>query len=346
MRRLEVYKYGPLADSVRFAEVADPHVGSADVAIDIAAASINPIDYKFVNGALRMFQPVALPAAFGFDCCGTVSAVGADVTGFAVGDKVFSRAPRQRMGTFAERIAIDAKYVAHAPKAISFAEAASLPLVALTTVQGLVDRARAEPGQSILIHAGSGGLGSFSTQYAKHVLQLHVTTTTSSRNRDWVAQLGADKVIQYDVEDYRASGDCYDIVFDTLGGKTTIDAFKVLKRGGVLVSVAGPPDKWFAKQVGAARPLAAAMFMMGFHVRARARFHAANYYRFLTESSGLQLRHVAEVVDKGLIKPVIDREFSFDQSIQAIEYVQSGRAKGKVIINMSWQVTGRVGAMQ
>jgi len=339
MRRLEVYKYGSVADSVRFAEVADPPAGPADVAIDVAAASINPIDYKFVNGALRMFQPVALPAAFGFDCCGTVSAVGADVTGFAVGDKVFARAPRQRMGAFAERIAIEAKYVAHAPKSISVAEAASLPLVALTTVQGLVDRARAQagqsrPGQSILIHAGSGGLGSFAIQYAKHVLQLHVTTTTSSRNRDWVSQLGADKVVQYDVEDYRTSGDRYDIVFDTLGGNTTIDAFKVLKRGGVLVSVAGPPDRWFAKRVGASRSLAVAMFMMGFQVRARARFHAASYYRFLTESSGLQLRHVAEVVDKGFIKPVIDREFSFDQSIQAIEYLQSGRAKGKVIISM------------
>jgi len=334
MRRLEVYKYGSLADSVRFAEVADPIVGPAEVVIDVAAASINPIDYKFVNGALRRFQAVKLPTAFGFDCCGAVSAVGAGVIDFAVGDKVFARAPRQRMGTFAERIVIDAKFVAPAPKSLSAAEAASLPLVALTTVQGLADRAHAKPGQSILIHAGSGGLGSFIVQYAKHVLHLHVTTTTSSRNRDWVARLGADKVIPYDQEDYLASGNRYDIVFDTRGGQTTIDAFKVLKRGGVLVSVGGPPDRWFAKQVGASGISAIAMFTMGFPVRARARLYAVDYYRFLTESNGLQLRHVAEIVDKSLVKPVIDREYAFDQILQAFEYVQSGHAKGKVVINM------------
>lgn len=334
MRRLEVHRYGPLADAIRFAEVADPRPGSEDLVIDIAAASINPIDYKFVNGALRMIQPVVFPAAIGFDCSGTVSAIGPNVRGFAVGDRVYARAPRQRLGAFAERIAIDAKYVAPAPQSLSFAEAASLPLVALTTVQGLVDRAHASPGQSILVHAGSGGLGSFAIQYAKHVLQLRVATTTSSRNRDWVSRLGADKVFRYDVEDYRMSGDRYDLVFDTLGGSTTLDAFKVLKRGGVLVSVAGPPDKWFANQVGASLPLAAAMFLLGFPVRARARFHAVDYYRFLTESTGLQLRHVAEIADSGLVKPVIDREFAFDQSIQAIEYVQSGRAKGKVVIKI------------
>lgn len=334
MRRLEVHRYGRLADSVRFADVADPVPGPADVVIDITAASVNPIDYKFVNGALRLVQTVVLPAAFGCDCCGTVRAVGPAVVGFAVGDKVFARAPRQRMGTFAERIAIDAKFVAHAPKSVSSAAAASLPLVALTTMQGLVDRARAKPGQSILIHAGSGGLGSFAIQYAKNVLQLHVTTTTSSRNRDWVSRLGADEVIQYDLQDYRVSGNRYDIVFDTLGGTNTIDAFKVLKRGGVLVSVVGPPDKWLAKQVEAAWPLAAAIFVVGFHVRARAKFHAAQYFRFLTESNGSQLREIAEIVDTGLVKPVIDREFSFDKAIEAIEYVQAGRAKGKVIINM------------
>jgi alcohol dehydrogenase len=334
MRRLEVYKYGQLTDSVRFAEAADPIAGPTDVVIDIAAASINPIDYKFVNGAMRRFQAVEFPAAFGFDCSGTVSAAGSGVTGFAVGDKVFARAPRQRMGSFAERVVIDAKLVAYAPKSISLAEAAALPLVALTTVQGLVDRARAQPGQSILIHAGSGGLGSFIVQYAKHVLQLHVTTTTSSRNQDWVAQLGADKVISYDKEDYLASGDRYDIVFDTLGGKTTIDAFKALKRGGVLVSVGGPPDRWFAKQVSASGVAAIAMFMMSFPVRARARLHSIDYYRFLTESNGLQLRHIAEIVDKGFVKPVIDRQYAFNQIIQAFEYVQTGHAKGKVIIDM------------
>jgi len=334
MRRLEVAGYGRLPGSVRFAEVPIPAIGDDDVLIKVRAAALNPIDYKVAQGELRRVLSLDLPAPFGFDCSGRIEAAGSSVTGFAAGDRVYLRAPRERMGSFAEYLAVDAKYVARAPRRLSAIEAASIPLVALTTVQALVDRAQAVPGQRVLIHAGSGGLGSFAVQYAKAVLGLHVTTTTSSRNAAWVGELGADIVIAYDQQDYRASSARYDVVFDTIGGRTTADSFAVLKRGGTVVSVAGPPDWSFARQVGARLPLAAVMWVLGLPLELRARLNRGHYYRFLTESSGAQLEQVARVLDAGKLRPVIDRVYPFGQAIEALQYLATGRARGKVILEM------------
>ncbi|TFW05117.1 NADP-dependent oxidoreductase, partial [Oxalobacteraceae bacterium OM1] len=208
----------------------------------------------------------------------------------------------------------------------------SLPLVALTTVQALVDRAKARPGQRILIHAGSGGLGSFAIQYAHRVLGLHVTTTTSSRNAEWVGALGAERVICYDREDYLQDAARYDIVFDTLGGKTTADSFRVVKPAGVVVSVAGPPDRDFARQVGAGPLVRVAMHFMNRPIYRLARQAKARYFRFLTESDGEQLGRIAAVVESGKVKPVIDRSYPFLQLVQAMEAVAAGRSKGKVVL--------------
>ena len=335
MRRLEIIAYGDIARSVHFAEVPEPTLADDEVLIRVEAASINPIDTKFINGHLRRIMAPTLPAAIGFDACGHIEKVGAAVRGLGPGERVYLRAPRQKMGSFAEYLAVAARFVAPAPRNLSAAEAASIPLVALTTVQGLVDRAQAEPGQRILIHAGSGGLGSFAVQYAKHVLGLVVTTTASSRNSDWVARLGADTVIEYDREDYRRRDARYDIVFDTLGGETTRDAFALLRRGGCVVSVAGPPDWQFARQIEAGALKSALLWAIALPMEWRARRHGARYYRFLTESDGARLTEIAEVLDAGKVKPVIDSVFGFDQSIAALEHQAGGHAKGKVIIEMT-----------
>ena len=335
MRRLEVMVYGDIARSVRIAEVPEPTLADDEVLIRVDAAAINPIDTKFINGDLRRIMAPALPAAIGFDACGRIEKVGAAVGNLVPGERVYVRAPRQKMGSFAEYLAVAARFVAPAPRNLTATEAASIPLVALTTVQGLVDRAKAEPGQHILIHAGSGGLGSFAVQYAKHVLGLVVTTTASSRNRDWVARLGADTVIEYDREDYRRRDVRYDIVFDMLGGETTRDAFALLRRGGCVVSVAGPPDWRFARQIEAGALKSALLWAIALPMEWRARRHGARYFRFLTESDGEQLAQIAHVLESGKVRPVIDSVFPFDRSIAALEHQARGHAKGKVVIEMA-----------
>jgi alcohol dehydrogenase len=335
MKRLEICSYGPLPRCVRFAESDLPAVGDHDILVKVVAASVNPIDYKLVHGDLRRVLRLNFPAPFGFDCCGRVEALGSKVVGYEAGDLVYARAPRARMGTFAEFVAIESRYVAKAPTSLSAQAAASLPLVALTTVQALVDRAKARKGQSILIHAGSGGLGSFAIQYAKRELGLHVTTTTSSKNALWVRELGADVVVAYDRENYASLPARYDIVFDTLGGSTTSASFSVLKPGGTVVSVAGPPDRAFARQVGATPALSFVLWCISLPMELRARRIGGRYFRFLTESSGAQLEHVGRLVDAGKIRTVVEKIYPFDQAIEALQYAATGRAKGKLVIQVA-----------
>jgi alcohol dehydrogenase len=261
MRAYLLTGYGTVADKVRLAEIADPVAGAGEVVIDIHAASLNPIDFKLVHGALKRISKYKLPRGIGFDASGVVRSVGPGASKFKPGDAVYVRASRDTIGTFAERIALSEKLVAPKPATISHAEAASLPLVGLTTLQGF-GRAGARAGQRILIHAGSGGVGSFAVQYAKH-LGLHVTSTTSFKNADFVKSLGADRVIAYDRENYLEQGGGYDIVYDTLGGAFTVDAFKVAKRGGVVISLSGPPDRDFARREGAGLLVRVAVWLMG-----------------------------------------------------------------------------------
>jgi alcohol dehydrogenase len=194
-----------------------------------------------------------------------------------------------------------------------------------------MDRAQAKAGQRILIHAGSGGVGSFAIQFAK-VKGLHVTTTTSSRNADFVRSLGADGVITYDKQDYRKEPAGYDIVFDTLGSDFTLDAFKVVRRGGAVVSIVGPPDRQFPDQVGANLLVRAVMRFMSRRVLAASRETGVNYHRFLTESNGAQLADIARLVDEGKIKPTIDEVFAFERLPDALQRLASGRARGKVVL--------------
>jgi alcohol dehydrogenase len=307
--------------------------GAADLVVRVRAAGLNPIDLKLAAGSLRAIQRLAFPAAAGFDLAGIVEQVGTDAKGFAVGDEVYARATRLRRGAFAEQVAIEARVVAKKPASLSFVEAASLPLVGLTTVQALVDRAKAEAGQRVLVHAGSGGVGTFAVQYAK-AIGLHVTTTTSSRNAAWVRELGADEVVQYDRESILDRPERYHVVYDTLGGSTTRESFRLVEPGGAVVSIAGPPDAEMPKAVGAGPLMRAAMWMLRRGVEAAARKAGARYFRFLTESRGDQLEQIAALVDAGKIRPVIDSTVAFERAQEGFARLASGRAKGKVVIEV------------
>ena len=332
MRAFVLDGYGAIADHVRLTEIADPVPGPDDVRIEIHAASLNPIDFKIVHGDLKRVSKYQLPRPFGFDASGIVLSAGARATRFKPGDAVYARTSRETIGTFAEKIALPQEFVASKPASISHAKAAALPLVGLTTLQGFA-RVKAQAGQRILIHAGAGGIGTFAIQYARH-LGLDVTTTTSSKNVDFVKSLGAHRIIAYDRGNYLEQGGDYDIVYDTLGGAFTVDAFKVVKRGGAVISLSGPPDRDFAHREGAGWLVRVAVWLMSRKVYAASAKAGASYCWFFTEPSGDQLREIAGLVDRGAIKPVIDRELAFDQLPAALAYLETGRARGKVVLKV------------
>src|SRR5689334_1242459 len=332
MRAFLLDGYGAIDDHVRLADVADPIARFNEVVIEIHAASLNPIDFKIVRGDLKRVSKYTLPRTFGFDASGVVLSAGAHASRFKPGDAVYVRSSRETIGTFAEKIALAEKFVALKPTSITHEAAASLPLVGLTTLQGF-EKVDARAGQRILIHAGAGGIGTFAIQYARH-LGLHVATTTSSKNADFVKSLGADRVIAYDRENYLEQGGDYDIVYDTLGGVFTLDAFKVVKRGGAVISLSGPPDRDFARREGAGLLVRAAVWLMNRKVYAASEAAGASYCWFFTEPNGDQLREIARLVDTGAIKPVVDREFAFEQLPDALAYLEKGRARGKVVLKV------------
>jgi alcohol dehydrogenase len=332
MRAFVLSGYGAVVDNVRLVDLPDPAARVSEVVIEIHAAGLNPIDYKLIHGDLKRISKYRLPHPIGFDLSGVVTSAGLGVTRFKPGDAVYARTTRESIGTFAEQIALDESLVASRPSGLSHLEAASLPLVGLTTLQGFA-RAGARAGQRILIHAGSGGIGSFAVQYAKH-LGLDVTTTTSSKNADFVKSLGADRVIAYDREDYLAQGKDYDIVYDTLGGQFTLDAFRIVKRGGTVISLSGPPDRDFARREDFSLMLRIAVWLMSRKVTAAAKQAGAAYCWFFTEASGDQLRQIAALVESGAIQPVIDRGFDFEELPQALAYLEAGHARGKVVLKV------------
>ena len=281
MRAWQAMQYGNERTSLRLNIIDKPAPLSNEVCIKVYAASLNPVDYKLLHGDLKKVMPMQFPITLGFDAAGIVESVGNAVFKFKVGDKVYVRASHESLRAFAEYTVQPEAFVAFMPSDCSFEESASLPLVALTTVQGFVDRAHLKSGNSILIHAGSGGLGSFAIQYAKQ-MGLIVHTTTSSKNAEWVKALGPDKVFCYDQVNIADIKNQYDAVFDTLGGEQTIQAFAQIKTGGVVISVAGPPDSEMREKFGSNFVVYFFMWMMARKVYAAAKEKNARYYRYLT----------------------------------------------------------------
>ena len=328
MKAYVVEKYGP--DGLRAADVAEPVVGPRDVLVQVAAAGINPLDTMVRNGEFKQLLRYKLPFILGHDVAGTVVRVGPGVTRFAVGDEVYSRPRDLRIGTFAERIAVDEDDVAHKPATLSMEEAAAVPLVALAAKQVLVDVAGVGPGQKVLVHAGAGGLGATVVQYAKH-LGAHVTVTANGDDEAKVRNLGADDVIDYRTADFATVLADVDVVIDSLGGANLEKSLTVLRRGGLAVSVVGPPDPAFASQLGQ-RLLAPVMAALSWTTRRRARKLGVRYAFFFMHADGTALAEIAELYDKGVLRPTLDRTFGFDQTPEALAHVEQGKAKGKVVV--------------
>ncbi|MCX8281967.1 NADP-dependent oxidoreductase [Phyllobacterium sp. 0TCS1.6C] len=319
--------------ALRLAEVPEPELRDNDVMVEIHAASVNVLDAKIRDGEFKFILPYRLPLILGNDVAGTVVRVGRNVRRFKAGDAVYARPAQDRIGTFAQYIAIDAADVAPKPANLTMEEAASIPLVALTAWQVLVERARLEKGQKILIHAGSGGVGTIAIQLARH-LGAHVATTTSTGNIELVRSLGADVVIDYRNEKFEEVLEGYDVVLNSLGKDTLEKSLEVLKPGGKLISISGPPDPDFARQNGSGWPLRQIMRLMSFGIRSKARRRGVDYSFLFMTANGDQLARIGALIEAGAIRPVIDRVFPFAQTNEALAHVETGRAKGKVVIAM------------
>lgn len=328
MKAFVVTKYGK--DGLRAADMPRPTVGPRDVLVDVRAASINPLDRMVRDGEFKQLIAYERPFILGHDVSGVVAEVGSEVRGFAIGEEVFARPRDLRIGTFAEFIAIDVDDVALKPRSLSFAEAAAVPLVALAAWQALVDVARVKPGQKVLVHAGAGGLGSTVIQLAKH-LGAYVATTAHTKDLDKVRTLGADEAIDFKKQDFADTLTGYDVVLDSLGPASLAKSMTVLKPGGLAISVVGPPDPGFAEQLG--RPLLApVMALLSRKVRKRAKKLGVRYSFFFMCADGAELTLLADLYDNGTLKPVLDRTFPFDQTIEAMAYVEQGKANGKIVV--------------
>ncbi|GCD88169.1 NADP-dependent oxidoreductase [Nocardioides sp. LS1] len=328
MKAFVVTHYGP--DGLKAADVPAPSVGPRDVLVDIRAASINPLDKMVRNGEFKQLIKYKRPFTLGHDLAGVVLKVGADVRGFQAGDEVYARPRDRRIGAFAEQIAIDAADVALKPSSLSFDEAAAVPLVALAAWQALVEVAEVRPGQKVLIHAGAGGLGSTVIQLAKH-LGAHVATTAHTNDVERVRALGADEVIDFTQQDFTQVVSGYDVVLDSLGPASLEKSLTVLKPGGLAISVVGPPDPAFADQLG--QPLLKpVMGLLSRKIRRRARKLGVRYSFFFMRASGSQLATLATLYDAGTMRPVLDRAFPFDRTLDAMAYVEQGKAAGKIVV--------------
>ena len=333
MKSLMITKYGDINSSLEEQDIPKPLVEANQILIRTYSSSFNPIDHMIVKGDYKAMGKVSFPAGIGRDVSGIVEEVGKNVRKFKIGDKVYSRINESFVGTMAEYVLSNVKDTALMPSNLSFDESASIPLVGLTTYQALVDIAKLSKGENVLIHAGSGGIGTFAIQLAKH-LGAHVTSTTSTKNISFVKSLGADKVIDYTSQNYLDEGAAFDVVYDTLGGNHTMDSFKVLKDGGRVVSIKGTVDSITAKQLGLNK-----LIQMIIAFQARKVFKAASKmnasYRFLYMSpNGEQLKKIAKLYESGAIKPIIDKTYKFSESIQALEYLSKGHAKGKVVVKI------------
>lgn len=320
-------------DKLQLTDVPQPVEKENEVLIEVHSASINQLDLKLKSGEFKMLLPYKFPLILGHDVAGVVVGVGAKVSRFKVGDEVFARPADFRIGTFAEFIAVNENDVALKPKNISMEQAASIPLVSLTVWQAFIEKAKLKKGQKVFIQAGSGGVGTIAIQLAKH-LGATVATTTSAANFELVKSLGADVVIDYKTQDFETILKDYDLVLNSQDEKTLEKSLRILKPGGKVISISGPPDVPFAKEIGLSWLMRTVISFLSRKVRKQAKQLNVDYSFLFMQANGKQLSEIGKLIETDVIRPVVDKVFPFEQMNEAMSYVSSGRAKGKVIVKV------------
>ncbi|BBM82139.1 NADP-dependent oxidoreductase [Candidatus Uabimicrobium amorphum] len=333
MKAAVFLKYGN-NDVVDHIEIDKPQIKSPhEVLVAIHAASLNPVDFKIRNGKLKAIMRHQFPLIIGNDFSGVVIAVGDNVQKFKEGDEIYARVDKGRMGTCTEYLTIEEQYLAKKPRNISFVEAASIPLVGLTSWQALKDWGNLQSGDKVFIHAGSGGIGCFAIQLAK-TMGLTVATTTSGKNANFVKQLGADIIIDYKTQDFTQEVSNYDMVYDTLGGDILNRSFSIVKQGGKVVTITATPDKQTLKELGANALLRFFAGIMTRKTTKLARQKNIRYGFLFMKANGDQLQQITSLIEEEKIKPVIDKTYPLDQTKDAMAYLEKGHARGKVVIEI------------
>jgi len=332
MKAMIIERYGENVPLV-MTEQPMPSIGEHDVLVEIHAASLNPIDYKIKEGKMKFLLNYRFPLILGNDFSGVVVKVGKRVSTFKIGDEVYGRPRKNRIGTLAEFIAVHEEDIWLKPQNLTFEEAASIPLIGLTTYQAFVDTLNLQKDQKILIHAGSGGVGSFAIQMAK-LMGAFVATTASEKGYELVKSLGADLIINYKKENFEEMLTGYDAVFDTLGGEALEKSFRILKPGGQIVSISGMPNARFGKEAKLGWIKTTILSIVSRKIKAQEKKSQTRYHFLFMKPSGEQLKVLKEFIEGGHIKPIIDKVYAMKDAGQAFNYLESGRAKGKVIIKI------------
>jgi NADPH:quinone reductase-like Zn-dependent oxidoreductase len=332
MKALTFKRYGK-ADQLAFIDTPRPTPKPDEILVQVHAAGLNPIDNMIPQGTFKPILRFQLPATLGSDLAGVVVEVGNRVTRFKPGDEIFASIFDLGTGALAEFAVVPETAAALKPPNLDFVQAASIPMVALTSWQALNERARLKPGQKVFIPAGSGGIGTFAIQLAKY-LGAKVGTTTSSGNVDLVRSLGADDVVDYNKQQFETVLRDYDAVLGTIKGDAIEKSLGILKGGSTIVSLIGPPDAAFARARGMNFFMVFLFGLLSRKIIRGAGKRGAEYSFLFVHPDGGQLSQIAEILKSGRIRPVIDKVFPFAQAKDALGYLAKGRAKGKVVVQM------------
>jgi len=332
MKAFVLKRYGG-PDQIVFADIPRPTLKPDEILVQVHAAGLNPIDYMIPKGTFKPMLKFQLPATLGSDLAGVVVEVGSRVTRFKPGDAVFASIFDLGSGALAEFAVVPENAAAHKPANLDFVQAASIPMVGLTSWQALKERARLESGQKVFIPAGSGGIGTFAIQLAKH-LGAKVGTTTSTGNVDLVQSLGADEVIDYKKREFEGVLRDYDVVLGTVRGDAIEKSLRILKPNGNVVSLIGPPDAAFARGRGMNFFMVFVFGLLSRKIISHARKRGVEYSFLFVHPDGGQLAEIGELLEAGRIRPVIDKVFPFNQAKEALAYLGKGRAKGKVVVQI------------
>lgn len=332
MKAFIINRYGK-KENLQLAQIAEPVVKKHDVLVQVHSAGVNLLDSKIKAGEFKLILPYKAPFTLGHDVAGIVTKIGSGVSKFKVGDEIYSRPADHRIGTFAEYISIHENDVALKPTNITMNEAASIPLVALTAWQALVEIADLKKGQKIFIQAGSGGVGTVAIQLAKH-LGATVATTASEKSFGLLKSLGADVLIDYKKQNFEEVLKDYDVVLNSQDAKTLEKSLRILKPKGKVISISGPPTPDFANTIGAPWLIKALISLLSSGIRKKAAKLGVQYSFLFMRADGMQLKEIAKLIESRAIKPVIDKTYPFEQANEALSFVESGRAKGKVVIEV------------
>ncbi|WP_284942465.1 NADP-dependent oxidoreductase [Enterobacter sp. MEB024] len=332
MKAFTFKRYGK-SPELGFDDVDFPSPGDDEILVKVYAVGLNPIDNMIPTGMFKRVLHFSLPTTLGSDVSGVVVATGRRVTRFKAGDEVFASIFDRGTGSLAEFVRVPENLAALKPATLDFVQAASLPMVSLTSWQALTERAKLRAGQKVFIPAGSGGIGSFAIQLAKH-LGATVGTTTSTANIDWVSRLGADEVVDYKKQEFEKVLSGYDIVLGTIRGDAIEKSTQILKPGGKIVSLIGPLDTAFARERHLNVFLRFVLGLLSRKIMRLSKKRGLTYSFLFVRPDGSQLSQIAELMDAQRIKPVIDNVFPFDETGDAFAYLARGHAKGKVVVKI------------